>query len=118
MENKCICACHTNTLKRPYAHDIKCCKAMNGYIEFTPPTDDWEVGLKVLLSKYRGIKTVNALQARDVLLRFDTELKSFILTLRANLLEEAITWIEENGYPSIGLRDFKEKTLAAISKLK
>lgn len=29
---KCKCACHKNVLKKPYGHDTKCCKSMNGFI--------------------------------------------------------------------------------------
>lgn len=30
-EEKCLCACHQNVLKKPYEHDTKCCENMNGY---------------------------------------------------------------------------------------
>jgi hypothetical protein len=33
---KCNCACHENKLKTKYAHDMKCCKEMNGYIVDEP----------------------------------------------------------------------------------
>lgn len=42
IEEECRCVCHANTLKKPYAHDTECCKEMNGYVEPTPPSDDWE----------------------------------------------------------------------------
>src|SRR3990167_449404 len=29
---QCICACHDNKLKRPYAHSNKCCDEMNGFV--------------------------------------------------------------------------------------
>ncbi len=32
-EGKCVCACHDNVLKKPYAHDAKCCDKMNGFVE-------------------------------------------------------------------------------------
>lgn len=38
-QSKCICACHDN-LKKPFAHDTKCCEKMNGFIEQSE--ESWE----------------------------------------------------------------------------
>lgn len=35
-KEKCICACHDNKLKRPYAHETRCCDKMNGFAEDEP----------------------------------------------------------------------------------
>lgn len=31
-KEECQCACHENKLKQLYAHDVECCKNMNGFI--------------------------------------------------------------------------------------
>ena len=36
MENKCGCSCHENKLKKPYAHDKRCCAEINGFIGGEP----------------------------------------------------------------------------------
>ena len=40
-EVKCPCACHQNTLKKPYEHDSKCCDDMNGTV--SQSVEGWEI---------------------------------------------------------------------------
>lgn len=40
-EEECRCACHENLLKKPYQHDSKCCKEMNGTV-VSAPAPEWE----------------------------------------------------------------------------
>lgn len=37
--SQCPCACHQNTLKKPYEHDSKCCDKMNGAVS---QSVEWE----------------------------------------------------------------------------